>query len=249
MKFKKLLVLIMIMVMCCSLLTGCGSDSTPSKDKYGIITSSEAEAEQVKQLMKVEDKKEVADMTFYLGTMKEQNVVLVKNEIGKVNAATATQILLDKFGATKIIEVNCFTALKDGFADGNILVATDTVQSDFDATGAGYAPAEIPATGLGAFATDVDLHEKILEIAKKEVSEGEVFEVRVCSGDKYELTKDEIDKIVTDHDGDVYDMDSAAIGQVCYLNGIPYIIIGSVSSPDAPIETPSKIVQKIVESD
>ncbi|MCR4846139.1 MAG: 5'-methylthioadenosine/S-adenosylhomocysteine nucleosidase [Eubacterium sp.] len=246
MKLKKLVCLVLITVMGCMLLNGCGNNNAASKDKYGIITSSDAQAEQIKKKMKVEDKKEVADMTFYLGTMKDQNVVLVKNEIGKVNTATATQILLDKFGATKIIEANTFVSLKEECKEGSILVATETIQSDFDATGAGYAPAEIPATGLGAFATDVELHKTALDVAKKTVSADTVLEVSVCSGDKYELTQSDIDKIVEDHNGDVYDMDSAALGQVCYLNGIPYIIVGSVSTPDAPADATTEIVEKIV---
>ena len=41
-------------------------------------------------------------------------------------------------------------------------------------------------------------------------------------------------------------MDSAALGQVCYLNGIPYIIVGSVSTPDAPADATAEIVEKIV---
>ena len=243
---KKLIAVFMIAVIMCLGLTGCGSSSTNAKEKFGIITSSPEQAEQIKKLMNVEDKKELSELTFYLGTMKGQNVVLVKNEIGKVNAALATQILLDKYGATKIIETGCFTALKDEFKDGDVVVGNETVQYDFDATGAGYAKAEIPATGLGAFATDVDMHEKALEYAEKvEGAEG-IKEVRICTGDKYELTKEEIDQLVKDHDGDCYDMDSAAVGQVCYLNGTPYIIVGCISSPDAPSEVPAKLVEKIV---
>ena len=64
--------------------------------------------------------------------------------------------------------------------------------------------------------------------------------------EKNAVTNDEIDKIVKNHDGDVYDMDSAALGQVCYLNGIPYIIVGSVSTPDAPADATAEIVEKIV---
>ena len=70
MKFKKLVCLVLITVIGCMMLSGCGNNNA-SKDKYGIITSSDAQAEQIKKKMKVEDKKEVADMTFYLGTMKD----------------------------------------------------------------------------------------------------------------------------------------------------------------------------------
>lgn len=244
---RKLIAVFLMLIMLCTCLVGCGGNSASPKDKYGIISSSEAEVEQIKKIMKVEDEKEVSEMTFYLGTIKGENVVLVKNELGKVNAALATQILLDKFGVTKIIGADCFTSLKDDYEEGSLVVARDTIQSDFDASGAGYAVAEIPDTGLGAFATDVDLHKSALDIIKKEASGATVYEVSICSGDKYELSKAEIDKIVEDHDGDVYDMDSAAIGQVCYLSGTPYIIIGTISGPETPNENVAKIVQKLVE--
>ena len=246
---RKLIAVLVIALMLCQCLTGCGHDSVSPKDKYGIMSSSEAQVEQIKKIMKVEDEKEVSDMTFYMGTIKGENVVLVKNELGKVNAALATQILLDKFGVTKLIAAECLTALKDDCESGSLVVAEETIQSDFDASGAGYAKAEIPATGLGAFATDVDLHKAALEIAKNEANGANVYEVSICSGDKYELSSEEAGQIVNDHDGDCYDMDSAAIGQACYLSGTPYIIIGSIAAPDSPNENIPKIVQKIVEKE
>ena len=48
MKFKKLVCLVLITIIGCMMLSGCGNNNA-SKDKYGIITSSDAQAEQIKK--------------------------------------------------------------------------------------------------------------------------------------------------------------------------------------------------------
>ena len=63
----------------------------------GIIGAMEEEVEILKGKMDVKDTVEVAGMTFYSGKLHDKNVVLVRSGVGKVNMASCTQILADKF--------------------------------------------------------------------------------------------------------------------------------------------------------
>jgi len=69
----------------------------------GIIGAMDVEIELIKNKMTVENEKQYAGFTFYLGKYKCLNIVLTTCGVGKVNASSCTQILIDRFNVTEII--------------------------------------------------------------------------------------------------------------------------------------------------
>ena len=71
--------------------------------KIGIIGAME---EEVRLLIdEMEEKKEswIAGMIFYEGSLRKKHTVIVQSGIGKVNMAVCTQILIDRFDVTHLI--------------------------------------------------------------------------------------------------------------------------------------------------
>ena len=65
-------------------------------------------------------------------------MVVVKSGIGKVNAAMCAQILVDCYGVDAMINTGIAGSLRPEINIGDIVLSTDAVQHDMDATGFGY---------------------------------------------------------------------------------------------------------------
>ena len=65
--------------------------------KIGIIAAEQEEFEAILNIAKVEERKEIYELNFVKCKIKDKICVLVKSGVGKVNAARATQILIDNF--------------------------------------------------------------------------------------------------------------------------------------------------------
>ena len=73
--------------------------------KIGIIAAEQEEFEAILNIAKVEERKEIYELNFVKCKIKDKICVLVKSGVGKVNAARATQILIDNFKPDYIVNV------------------------------------------------------------------------------------------------------------------------------------------------
>jgi adenosylhomocysteine nucleosidase len=110
----------------------------------GIIGAMDEEVAMIKaQLTDVQVETRAA-MDFYKGKLEGKEVVVVRSGIGKVNAAMCTQILADIYGVTGVVNTGIAGSLKAEIDIGDIVLSSDAVQHDMDATGFGYEPGQIP---------------------------------------------------------------------------------------------------------
>ena len=110
----------------------------------GIIGAMEVEVAILKE--KMEDVRIIkkASMDFYEGTLAGKKAVVVRSGIGKVNAGICAQILADVFSVDAIINTGIAGSLNKDINIGDIVLSTDVVQHDMDATGFGYRKGQIP---------------------------------------------------------------------------------------------------------
>ena len=182
---KKFIALLGAVVLSVSLFVGCGTNKENKEEKVlGIIGAMEEEVEILKGKMDVKDTVEVAGMTFYSGKLHDKNVVLVRSGVGKVNMASCTQILADKFNVTALLNSGVAGTMDPELNQGDIVISTDAVQHDFDTTVFGDPLGEISRLGITFFQADKEL----VEVAKKaaENIDGLVIkEGRIASGDQF----------------------------------------------------------------
>lgn len=197
--------------------------------KIGIIGAMDVEVNLLKEAAEISSHTVKADMEFCEGTLGSSDVVIAKCGMGKVNSGICAQIMIDLFGVTHIINTGVAGALNKSLKVGDVVVAVDTVQHDFDVTTVGFAKGEIPYTGKYAFECDKLLREKALKAAREEASGRKVIEGRACSGDIFFETAEQQNSVISAFGGDCIDMESGAIGQVCYLNQIPCAVIRLIS--------------------
>lgn len=168
-------------------------------------------------------------MVFYKGTLSGKDVVIVRSGIGKVNAAVCTQILADHFNVDYVINTGIAGSLKAEIDIADVVLSSDVLHHDMDATGFGYAPGQIPRMDVLSFKAD----ERLIDIAKtacrKVVPEIGVHVGRVVSGDQFISDKQVKDRIVKNFEGYCTEMEGAAIAQTAYLNQIPFLILRAIS--------------------
>ena len=106
----------------------------------GIIGAMDEEVAKLKETMQDVTVETKASMEFYKGTMNGKEVVVVRSGIGKVNAGICTQILCDRYHVDAVINTGIAGSLNAKIDIGDIVLSTDALQHDMDATGFGYKP-------------------------------------------------------------------------------------------------------------
>lgn len=195
----------------------------------GIIGAMDEEVLEIKNALTDVSVETVTGMDFYRGKVNGKEVVVVRSGIGKVNAAVCSQVLVDRFGVEAIVNTGIAGSLRAEINIGDIVLSTDSVQHDMDATGFGYPAGQIPRMDTFAFPAD----EKLLNLAKECCArvnpDIQAFTGRVVSGDQFISDKEKKQWLTETFDGSCTEMEGAAIAQVCYLNHIGCLIIRAIS--------------------
>lgn len=170
-----------------------------------------------------------ASMDFYEGIIAGKKVVVVRSGIGKVNAGICAQILADVFSVDAIINTGIAGSLNKNINIGDIVLSTDVVQHDMDATGFGYRKGQIPQMPVFFFNADDNLRRLAAEVCKEVNPDIQVFEGRIASGDQFVCDQDVKNRIVSEFSAYATEMEGAAIGQAAYLNEIPFLVVRAIS--------------------
>lgn len=197
--------------------------------KIGIIGAMEEEVEALRAKLEHPEKMTRASMDFYSGVLEGREAVIVRSGIGKVNAGICTQILADVFHVDAVINTGIAGSLAAQIDIGDIVVSTDTVQHDMDATGFGYDLGVIPRMETSCFEADKDLVEAAVAACREAVPEIKVFTGRIVSGDQFVSDRETKDRIAKVFGGMCTEMEGAAIAQAAWLNRIPFVIIRAIS--------------------
>ncbi len=195
----------------------------------GIIGAMDEEVSKLKEAMEDIEITKKASMEFYKGKMSGKDVVVVRSGIGKVNAGICTQILADLFVVDAVINTGIAGSLNADIDIGDIVLSTDALQHDVDATGFGYEPGVIPRMEKSVFTADLELKQIAKACCERVNPDIKVFEGRVVSGDQFISEKKVKDSIVGKFAGYCTEMEGAAIAQAAYLNNIPFLIIRAIS--------------------
>ena len=194
---------------------------------YGIIGAMESEVDALKAHM--ENKKIVtaAGIDFCEGTLFGKDVIVVQCGIGKVNAALTTQNLINLFHPDLIINTGCAAGVGEGVQGGDIVMASGVVQHDLDYGDLSDARGFIDRLNLITVPADFNYTNKIKAIA-------ESLGIRthrgiIATGDQFLCDPVKKEDIKVHFNAYAVEMESGAIGHACYANGVPFVILRSIS--------------------
>ena len=186
--------------------------------KVGIVCAGDVELEPFLPILNVCKVTERAMLRFYEGQVEGIKVVALFSGVCKVNAAIASQILIDLFGVNMIIN--------SGTAGG-----MDPKLEIFDVA-ADILTEFHPGMKSIFFQADRELIELTKVAVKKLRQEGHVFWGRMVTGESF-ITDEGRQKINSEFTPLTVDMETASIAHVCYVNSIPFISIRCVTDTAA----------------
>lgn len=198
-------------------------------NRIGIIGAMDEEVDILVELMNIEETIEKASLKFYKGTLEGKEIVLVRCGIGKVNSALCAQILISEFDVDAVVNTGVAGALHSDLGVYDIVISTDAIQHDFDATVFGYKKGIVPRMENSIFIADERLVEAAYKSSVEETKTHKVVKGRVVSGDIFISSKELKDELVKEFNAYCGEMEGAAIAHVCSLNNTPFVIIRAMS--------------------
>ncbi|HZK20474.1 MAG TPA: 5'-methylthioadenosine/adenosylhomocysteine nucleosidase [Treponemataceae bacterium] len=195
----------------------------------GVIGAMKVEISYLVSVMKNIKTQKIANLVFYIGNIKNTNVVIVQSGVGKVNAAMVATLLITIFKVTHLINTGVAGGLEKGLHLFDIIISKDVVHHDMDAVAFGYKHCEVPGLNTIAFPAD----KKLRTLAKEAFLEGQFnkkfVEGRVATGDVF-VNSAKLKKEIRERcNASCCEMEGAAVAQVAYLHKIPFVIIRAIS--------------------
>lgn len=217
----------------------------------GIIGAMEEEVAALKEAMEIQEIVEKASMTFCKGVLCGKDVVVVRSGIGKVNAGICAQILADRFEADVLINTGIAGSLNAAIDIGDMVISTDAVHHDMDATIFGDEIGQVPRMDVRFFPADMELVAKAKAANEKANPDIKTFTGRVATGDQFVASKEVKERIVSNFGAYCTEMEGVGIAHAAYLNNISYVIIRAISDKadnSATMDYPEFEKQAIVHS-
>jgi len=190
--------------------------------KIGLVFPSQGEWKPFEEQISIDEKKEILGMEYYSFRLFGHEIRAVICGVCKVNAAIATQSLLNNFEIDLII--NCGVC---GGIDPNIKLF-DVICSDKICY---HDVAEEILTKEYPFMKDIYFHadKNMLDIARQIANENALVKIGTSICGEGFVTEDNREDLLKKYNGLSADMESAAIAHVCHVFDIPFMSIRSVT--------------------
>ncbi|MBS7540353.1 5'-methylthioadenosine/adenosylhomocysteine nucleosidase [Ancylobacter lacus] len=191
---------------------------------------------------------EAAGMRFHRGRLDGRAVVLALAGMGKVNAAIATTLLIERFGAATVVFSGVAGGLDPALAIGDVVIAEHIVQHDAGYTGAegfvpyqaGFLPFFNPTDRFG-HAPEPALLERVraaladLALVPLSAAAGgagrapRLCFARVLTGDQFVASEELRERLHRSFAAAAVEMEGAAMAQACEAFGVRWLVVRALS--------------------
>lgn len=214
--------------------------------RIGIIGAMDEELIPIRAIIHNLEKLQKGSRTFWEGEIFGHNIFLTRCDPGKVNAVIAAQQLIDLFAVEAVFNMGSSGALDPRLEVGDLVVAADFIQHDFDVTMWGMKPGEMlfdivmkdgqmQFRSQQVFKADPALTKLALEIAQDiELTplaghQPQTYSGLILSGDQFISQPEKARGLWETHQALCTDMEAAALAQACEVNQVPFLCIRAIS--------------------
>lgn len=204
----------------------------------GIIGALDVEIAGIKSLMSNVDEQIFSKIKFYKGDINGNKCVLAQCGVGKVNAAMCTQTMILMYNPDKIINTGVAGALDRKLHICDIVISDKVVHHDsMNILDEGQKNLIEYPRGAMQFSDESIITELLSDKALADRLEGgcrslnsiNVYRGTVASGDQFISGKTARLEIGKYFNALCCEMEGASIGQVCYRNDVPFVILRAIS--------------------
>jgi len=172
---------------------------------------------------------------FRIGRLKEKDVIILRCDIGKVNAAVGCALLIQQFKPDCVINTGSAGGINPALTVGDAIISSGLIYHDVDVTAFNYAPGQIPRQPQ-IFPVDERLmkiaEESVEELKKENILPGSFVHRRglIGSGDAFMHEPERIANVrKVFPDIAAVEMEGAAIAHCCHILSVPVLVIRALS--------------------
>ena len=193
----------------------------------GIIGAMDIEVNGLIADMKESVTKIYGGISFTKGILNGKNVVVSRCGIGKVFAAMCAQTMILEYSPDIIINSGVAGALSSELNIFDAVIASGMVQHDMDTSPLGDPKGLISGINIVKIESDASASEK-LKRAAAELNVNAVSGI-IASGDQFVTDSERKREILREFNAVACEMEGASVGQVCYVNNIPFAVMRTIS--------------------
>ena len=199
-------------------------------NRIGIIGAMDIEVDALIKDMTEREEKVISSVRYVCGKLCGKDVVVAKCGIGKVFAAICAQTMILEYSPSIIINTGVAGSLEKGFNVLDVAVAGSVVQHDMDTSAIGDPKGLISGINV----VYIDTCKKVSNALKTAAINVKcnVKEGIIASGDKFMADANEKALINKEFNAIACEMEGASIGQVCYVNKVPFGVLRTISDGD-----------------
>lgn len=169
---------------------------------------------------------EVADNKYYTAEYKGLDLVIAYSKIGKVFASLTASVMIQKFGAKKLLFSGVAGGINPKLKIGDLIAATKLCQHDLDITAFGHPFGYVPEGKVF-----VESDKELLAVAKDVASQMDktLLEGIIATGDQFVANETRKDWIGETFNADALEMEGASVAVVCDAYEVPFFILRAIS--------------------
>ncbi|MFJ8262243.1 5'-methylthioadenosine/S-adenosylhomocysteine nucleosidase [Rummeliibacillus sp. NPDC094406] len=196
--------------------------------KIAVIGAMEEEVELLRNTLENTSTKTIANSEYTEGTYAGHDIILLKSGIGKVNAAMSTTILLNEYKPDVVINTGSAGGYDENLEVGAIVISDEVRHHDVDVTIFGYEIGQVPQ--MPAAFKSFEKLMKLAEEAVTEIGEHQYAVGLITTGDSFMNDPERVEMVRGYFPTmKAVEMEAAAVAQVCYQFGTPFVVIRALS--------------------
>ncbi len=195
--------------------------------ELGIIAAMEKEADPLIAQMTETTTECVSGIQFTKGLLRGHSTVVAVCGIGKVFAALCAQTMILQYAPQRIINTGVAGSLSKKLKIADLAIAAQVVQHDMDTSALGDPKGLISGINQVYLPTD----NKTVELLTRAADDIGVNALAgtIASGDQFVGDSTRKTWIADTFDAIACEMEGAAIGQVCFVNQVPFAVVRAIS--------------------
>lgn len=193
----------------------------------GIIAAMPVEAELLLSRFAECEQERCGDIVFFSGTLKNSFVCLAVSGVGKVNAAMCAQAMIDRYRVGVVFNCGVAGGLAGAVSRGGVVIADGLVQYDVDTTALGDPKGLVSTVNVVTFPVNELISARCA--ARAEQLGYPAKRGVVASGDRFLNDGRKVREIAADFGAKAFEMEAAAIAQVCLRNRVEFVAVKAIS--------------------
>ena len=193
----------------------------------GIIAAMNVEMERLRSHIENPVSETIGGVTYVSGRLEGRDVVTAVCGVGKVFAALCAQAMILRYQPEYIINTGVAGTLTGQLSVGDVVISSGVVQHDMDTSPLGDPPGLLSGIDKIVLPADEALAGRLAVCAQRlgiNTASGVI-----ASGDQFVASAERKAFIVRQFGAIACEMEGAAVGQACYLSGVPFCVLRAIS--------------------